>query len=349
MNQGQAQESIKKVNTDLSDLNPSALITLFEIDISDIAFSKGIITSLDNANENEWLFRFHNNIPYLGQNIFWRGKSYNALPIRAEGFEISARGTLPTPRLQISTNEESIPTLSVLKVQLAKLGDLIGSKVTRIRTFYKYLDPINFQDGNPDADSNAELPRDIFFIDRKANESKNSIEYELASILDVEGIQLPARMVLANRCTAQYRGEGCLYEANENRVIAVHGATAKLPSLAPPVATEQGDLISTLLPVALAKRGKWERNITYTIGNYVYIEKDGIKYYFVAKATIPQNQAPPDGRYWIADACSKLVENGCKHRWGSNSLGVSAPGRLNGNPHNNCLPFMAFPAVNKVS
>lgn len=350
MDKGQAESSIKKINTDLSDLNPSTLITLFEIDISDIAFDKGIITSPDNSNENERIFRFHNNIPYLGQNIIWRGKSYSSLPIKAEGFDISSKGTLPTPRLFISVNEDSVPMLSLLKVQLSKLGDLIGAKITRVRTFYKYLDAINYAEGNPSEDPNAELPRDVYYIDRKSNENKTNIEYELASILDVEGIQLPARIVVSNRCPYQYRGEGCLYEAAGNRVAAVHGSIAKMPSDAPPVATERGDLIKDLLPgVSLFKRGKWARNTVYTVGQYVYVEKDGVKYYFVAKSTVPENTAPPDGRYWIADACSKQVENGCKYRWGINSNNQASPGRANGNPHNGTLPFGGFPASNRVT
>ncbi len=348
MNKSEASSSIKKLNTELSEVTPSTLITLFEIDISNIAFDKGIITSPDASNEAERIFRFHNNVPYLGQNIIWRGKSYTALPIKAEGFEISSQGTLPVPKLSISSNEDSIPMLSLLKIQLSKLGDLVGAKVIRIRTFYKYLDSINFSEPNPQQDSNAELPRDIFYIDRKANESRNFIEYDLASILDVEGLQLPARLVVANRCTGQYRGEGCLYESAGNRVVSIHGSRSKMPTDAPPVATEQGDLIKTLLPgIALTKKGKWARNITYGVGEYIYIEKDGIKYYFVAKTTIPQNLPPPDGRYWIADACSKQVQ-GCMCRWGVDPLGVAAPGRANGNPHSSTLPFLGFPACNKV-
>lgn len=351
MNKSLAQISSKKILIDSTSLNPSSLVTLFELDISDISFDKGIITSPDENNEDERLFRFHNNIPDINTNIFWQGKEYQAMPIKAEGFEIAGRGTLPTPRLSISVNEEGIPALSQLKVQLSKLGDLSGSKVTRIRTFYKYLDAFNFINGNPNADPNAEFPRDVYYIDRKSNENKNTIEFELASIFDVEGIQLPARRVLADRCPWQYRGEGCMYESGDNRVEYVHGAVgvSRLPSDAPPVATEQGDLISSLLPgVPLIKKGLWVRNTSYSSGDYVFIEKNGVKYYFIAKTAVSENIPPPNGVFWIADACSKLVHNGCKLRWGTNNLGVSAPGKANGNPHGGCLPFGGFPGVNKV-
>jgi len=352
MNKDQAIISSKKLLLESTSLSPSSLITLFEMDISDLAFDKGIIGEITEFNEEDRIFRFHNNIPLISNQIVWKGKTFYGLPVKAEGFEINGRGTLPTPKLSISTNEEGVPFLSKLKVQINRLGDLTGIKVTRIRTFYKYLDAINFENSeNPNADPYVEFPRDVFYVDRKTIENKNTIEFELASILDVEGIKLPARIVVSNRCTWQYRGQGCLYESEANRNVEVHGPENKsrLPSSAPPVATEKGDLISELLPdgTSLNYRGKHDKNLTYNIGDYVYIEKNGIKYYFVAHTLVPENTFPPNGKYWIQDGCSKLVNNGCKYRWGVIG-GTAAPGRANGNPHNGCLPFGGFSAVSKV-
>jgi lambda family phage minor tail protein L len=51
-------------------------------------------------------------------------------------------------------------------------NNLNGAKVTRIQTLTKYLDSVNFIDGNPDADPTQELPREVWLVDRKSTESR---------------------------------------------------------------------------------------------------------------------------------------------------------------------------------
>jgi lambda family phage minor tail protein L len=348
----QAQLSLKTLYGEAFSLTPSAFITLFEIDVSDLAFDKGLIDEVRDDNEGERIFRFHNIVSLLNSNLVWRGKTYTAAPIQAEGFELNARGTLPVPRLSMTVSTEGIPLFANFKSKIALYGDLTGAKVTRIKTLAKYLDAVNFAGGvNPSADPNVEFPRDVFFIDRKSQESKTLMEFELGSILDVEGLKLPGRLVVSERCVTQYRGEGCLYEAEANRVDDIHGPypDSKLPSFAPPVANEKNEKFSALYPsLVLSPKGKWKRETVYEAGAWVYIEKDGIKYHFVAFQEVPANISPPNGQYWFSDVCSKLVA-GCDLRWGTDSDGNPAPGRANGNPHNGCLPFVGFPATSKIS
>jgi lambda family phage minor tail protein L len=352
MDTTQAQLSLKNFYGDAFSLTPTSLITLFEIDVSDLAFDKGLIDEVRDDNESERIFRFHNNVSLINSNLAWRGKVYTAAPVQAEGFELNSRGTLPVPRLSITVSPEGIPLFANLKSKIAIYGDLIGAKVTRIKTLAKYLDAVNFTNGiNPDADPNASFPSDIFYIDRKSQENKSFMEFELASILDVEGLKLPARIVSADRCVTSYRGEGCLYEAEENRVDNIHGPypESKLPTYAPPVANEKNEKFTDLFPsITLSPKGKWKRETIYEIGAWVYIEKNGFKYHFVATSQVPVNIPPPNGQYWFSDVCSKSVF-GCKLRWGTDVNGNPAPGRANGNPHNGCLPFVGFPATNKIS
>lgn len=147
-------------------------------------------------------------------------------------------------------------------MQFQSLGDIIGGKFTRIRTFLKYLDPINFS-GNVNPFSNepsiteVELPRDIYYIDRKELENQSVLKYNLVSILDLENLSLPSRTILANKCPFEYRGEGCLYEYNR-RITEKHSGIygqvqnppvrITLPLEAPPVATENDELfLNTIL------------------------------------------------------------------------------------------------------
>lgn len=83
---------------------------------------------------------------------------------------------------------------------------------------------------NPNADPTAELPLDVFFVDRKAAENKVVVEFELAAAFDVAGVQLPRRVVAQNVCPWQYRvydeSSACPYagtsywDANDNPVAS---------------------------------------------------------------------------------------------------------------------------------
>jgi phage-related protein len=84
-------------------------------------------------------------------------------------------------------------------------NDLVGGKVTRRRTLGKYLD------GEPGADTTQEFPIDIYYIERKVTENALSITWQLVSIIDLEGLQLPRRVVTQNYCQWKYRSSECGY------------------------------------------------------------------------------------------------------------------------------------------
>lgn len=328
---------IKKVNAESFKLTPSSLISLFEIDINNSVFESGF-----DSLAIQKVFRFHNSIKLTTNNIVFDSKTYIAAPIFANGFEMNTRGTIPTPKISISTNDSGIQALSNFKAAIKSYGDLVGAKVTRIRTFAKFLDAVNFEGQNPpagfDPDPYAKFPSDVYFIDRKTNEDKNSLEFQLASILDLEGILLPGRTVISDRCNFEYRGEGCLYEYDGatpdtmRRNIAIHGENSTLPASAPPVATENDeDIVGVAIPgiTSLVDKGEYNLSSTYSIGEFIYIQKNGIKYYYVAKKSVPAESVPPNENYWLADSCSRCI-TGCKKRFGT------------------ILPFGGFPAVNKL-
>lgn len=340
----QAQTSIKKIWNNAASLNPNSLISLYEIDVDTIALDQGLILNNDDTS----IFRFHNHIKLTNNSIIFQGKEFIAAPIVAEGFEVNARGTLPTPKLAITVNEDGIDFLSLLKERMKVLGDLAGAKVTRIRTFAKYLDATNWPLGEtPDdfePDPYAEFPRDVYYIDRKSNENKFTIEFELASILDLEGLKLPARMIYAKRCVAQYRGEGCCYEYTSRHSDDIHG-DATLPQFAPPVANDRDEKITTIIGInRFTEPTVYDANklSSYIKGSGVFITKNGINYYFVCKVNGP-TAGPPDTRYWVADNCSKSLI-GCRLRWGTDgAVNVGNSGLVKGQ-----LPFVAFPACDKI-
>jgi len=310
MDKTQANISSKNIISESFSLNPTALISLYIIDISELGFNIGAITQSEIDQGKNVIFRFHNNVNLTSNSIFWQGNEYLAIPIQADGFEINVRGSVPIPKLSMAVSDEGIPALSRLKERLIFMGDIVGAKVTRIRTYSKFLDAVNFVNGTPPRDffpdPNSELTRDVYYIDRKSQENKNVIEYELAPLFEFEGISLPGRIVSADNCVAIYRGETCLYEYASRKDSTIHG-DGILPQLAPPVATSFDEPINTLITgVAFTDKGEYNLNQVYNKGDFIYIHHRGNKYYYVSKVDNNLIQ-PPDSNYWISDQCSKKI------------------------------------------
>ena len=99
---------------ELTNLSPSSVVTLFEIDISKVVESKSInlpadasLLGLKDDTVQDGIIRFHNNIKVFNSYIVWQGKTYWPAPITAQGFETTSKGTLPQPTLSISSQSET--------------------------------------------------------------------------------------------------------------------------------------------------------------------------------------------------------------------------------------------------
>ena len=111
----------------------------------------------------------------------------------ASGFAFQ-KGQLPRPKITIS-NATGLISSILISVNKATTGnDLTGATVTRIRTLAKFLDAVNFENGtNATADPSAEFPQEIYSIDRKATETREVVEFELAAPTDLVGVRIPGR------------------------------------------------------------------------------------------------------------------------------------------------------------
>ena len=179
------------ITSDILKLNLSAIIELFSLDL--------------NALGTPTILYFHGGVNELMNDVVWNGQTYVRYPIAASGFEWTGKGQFPIPKLSASNKNNVMSALNVL------FRDLVGAKLTRRRTLLKYLDAVNFAAGNANADPTAEFPVDIFYVERKVLETLQSCEYELSSILDVEGKFLPARQVIQNLCSNTYKEMPCPY------------------------------------------------------------------------------------------------------------------------------------------
>ena len=141
--------------------------------------------------------RFHSgsNLDAYG-DIVWNGETYLRFPVEASGFAFQ-RGQLPRPTITVSNMGTPSMSAVLLAANTFTAGnDLTGAKVTRIRTMARFLDAANFSGatnpfGTPDSD--AEFPREIYYIDRKSAENREVVQFELAAIFDMAGIRAPKR------------------------------------------------------------------------------------------------------------------------------------------------------------
>ena len=171
-----------KIFSSLQDINPSAIIELFTLQLS---------TALHGANT---IYRFHagSNLNANGK-IVWAGNEYLRFPVQASGFAFQ-KGQLPRPKLIISNATGLISSILLSVNETTTGNDLTGATVTRIRTLAKFIDAVNFADGtNATADNQAEFPQEIYSIDRKSTETREIVEFELAAPTDLAGVRIPGR------------------------------------------------------------------------------------------------------------------------------------------------------------
>ena len=187
-------QAISSVYEELAALAPNAIIELFQLQL---------VAALHGSSDT-YYFHAGANADVAG-NIVWNGQTYIRLPIQAEGFEYGNTGTLPRPTLSVANLGGEISALLLIANAFTPGNDLGGAIVTRIRTLKKYLD------GEAAADPHAKFPDEIWYIDRKSAETRDVVQWELASKFDLAGMMLPKRQIIANICQWQYRSAECGY------------------------------------------------------------------------------------------------------------------------------------------
>ena len=186
--------AISSVYEELAVLGPNAIIELFELQLD---------TTLHGASTT---YYWHNGVnAAVTGNIVFASNTYVRLPVEATGFDYTSSGSLPRPTLRISNLFSDMTTLLLLVNATTPGNDLGGATVRRIRTLKKFLD------GEAAADPNARFPTEIWYVDRKSNENRDLVEFELASKFDLAGVMLPQRQIIANVCQWKYRGAECGY------------------------------------------------------------------------------------------------------------------------------------------
>ncbi|MCU6266413.1 phage minor tail protein L [Serratia ureilytica] len=197
------------LNSDLQKLEPGSRIRLIEVD--------GTRFGAD-------ILRFHcDTLPFTPQelaaaggdesklpakSVWWQGLEYGPWPFSVEGLEISADSQGNAPKLSVANINGLISALCL------QFEDMAQAKVRIHDTLVHYLDARNFPQGNSSADPLQEKLQ-VFYIDRKATENDEAVEFELSSPADLRGLRIPTRQIhsLCTWCSrGGYRtGKGCDY------------------------------------------------------------------------------------------------------------------------------------------
>jgi len=167
-----------KIKTDIQHLNVgSALIHLYTLDA----------TSIEGGGTYHFC-----PMTDSGDAVLFNSVEYLPLPVETEGFMYDGTGAMPRPLIRVSNINLTFVAAVV------SFNDLVGAKLTRRRTFAKYLD------GASEANPSAQFPTDIFYIERKTRQNKYLIEWELKAAVDIENTLIPRRQVLGI-CSHRYR------------------------------------------------------------------------------------------------------------------------------------------------
>ncbi|HHX1453570.1 TPA: phage minor tail protein L, partial [Salmonella enterica] len=90
------------------------------------------------------------------------------------------------------------------------LQSLVGGVVVRRQVYEKFLDAVNFEGGNPDANPEQEAVA-RYCIEQLSELTSLTATFVLASPTETDGSVFPGRIMLAEICTWPYRGEDCGY------------------------------------------------------------------------------------------------------------------------------------------
>ena len=321
--------STQEQNSSLIDLLPDTIVELYELD----------------TGEEDGVYRFHSG-SVSHENIVVGGSSYLPLPIEASGFETRSDGQLARPKVAFANPQ------GIISDAIKRRGDLVGKSFTRKRIYLRFIDDVNFSDNKnpfstPDYENRFE--DDYFIINRKTNENKIFIEFELVSPLEIENIKLPSRMMIADYCPWIYRGGGCNYGrrpdynnqkvlgSTANSIFTLAGENESDGNLGVPIADEndkafvdpEGYNISSLTWL-----GDYDSTTTYSAGDFVRVSPkltvEGGDTFSTQKSMVNKpdsfyvciqandSSAKKDPRFerehWVKDQCSKSMAS-CKYRY----------------------------------
>jgi lambda family phage minor tail protein L len=154
-----------------------SFIELFEIDLSPIGFENLYLTP-STRSLTGIIFGTSERIVNGKPAVTIPERTFLPYPIAISGLEANSDGSFSRPRLDVANVDTFFGKLSFA------YGDLVGCKVTYIRTFEDYIA------------SGFSAPEVILTIGKKISHNVKGISYELRYPLDIERGFLPKNQIL---------------------------------------------------------------------------------------------------------------------------------------------------------
>ncbi|ELY3463219.1 MULTISPECIES: phage minor tail protein L [Cronobacter] len=197
------------ISNDVQKLEPGDSVRLVTVDGS--AFGAGVLRfhacTIPHSPE-EIAASGGDTSKLAAKSIWFDGEEYGAWPFEITGLASSSDGQSAEPVLRVANLDGVVTALCL------RFDDMVQAKVTVLDTFGQYLDARTFPDGNPSADP-GQYFRQVFYIDSKAAEDNEVVEFRLSSPMDLQGLLIPTRQITAVctwACRNKYRsGDGCTY------------------------------------------------------------------------------------------------------------------------------------------
>ncbi len=129
-----------------------------------------------------------------GESVTRQSRQYQAYPIQGSGFEMNGKGSAARPTLTVSNLHGMITGMA------EDLQSLVGGTVVRRKVYARFLDAVNFVNGNSEADPEQEVIS-RWRIEQCSELSAVSASFVLSTPTETDGAVFPGRIMLANTCT----------------------------------------------------------------------------------------------------------------------------------------------------
>lgn len=163
-------------HSEARSLSPTAHVALYQLDTTVMGGP---------------IYRFSPSVD-TGQTVSFGGIVFTGVPVEITGMEISGNGAIQTPRMSIGNTD------GFIQAAVNSFGNLEGARLTRWRTFARFLD------GGAAPDATAFYGPDVYIIDRKSADTPEKIEWELRAVVDQQGMYI-GRTIIRDTCMWRYR------------------------------------------------------------------------------------------------------------------------------------------------
>ena len=175
---------------DLQKLDPgSELVCLYELEYvkgSFIYFMSGLDTDLTTVQMRDY-------------NDNSQINTYIAIPAQLQGLEYKIDGAIARPLISIANASNAFSNA----IGTIDYDSFLGLKFIKRTTLKKYLHGEASATNPP-----TEFPRDLYVMDRIKAKTKSAVQIECVAPFDLQGVRIPARNILPDRCPFIYQGAG---------------------------------------------------------------------------------------------------------------------------------------------